>query len=204
MSVKEVRAVPKIVDYEAKQKMIMEQAIKQFLQKGFYNTHMVDITSASGIGRTTIYQYFRNKNEILQFAISYLFDSLRSEFRAILTEESESPLRSIKTLLPAIVREYHRNQKLVVLVDLWLIMIREKNPSLDLLDSHGKEIRKVFRELLERGMEKGEIRPLDGASMAFTLYALIESFLLQVALHQEKDIRHHIGSLEILMESLEA
>lgn len=196
--------MPKIVDYEAKKKLIMEQAIESFLAKGFHNTHMVDITSACGIGRTTIYQYFRNKHEILEFTIAHLFEALREDFRLILASEADSPLKTIKRLIPAIVEEYHRNRKLVILVDLWLIMIREKNPSIELLERHNREIRGVFRDLLVKGMEKGEIRRLPAESMAFTLFALTESFLLQVALHQEEDIRAHISSLQMLLESLEA
>lgn len=196
--------MPKIVDYQAKKKMIMEQAIESFLAKGFHNAHMVDITDACGIGRTTIYQYFRNKHEILQFTISHLFESLREDFRIIVAEEADSPLKTIKRLIPAIVEEYHRNRKLVVLVDLWLILIREKNPSIEYVEQHSQEVREVFCSLLEQGMEKGEIRPLNAASMAFTLFALTESFLLQVALHQEEEIRAHIASIELLLESLEA
>jgi AcrR family transcriptional regulator len=200
----EVTRMPKIVDYEAKKKLIMEQAIESFLAKGFHNTHMVDITSACGIGRTTIYQYFRNKHEILEFTIAHLFEALREDFRLTLASEADSPLKTIKRLIPAIIEEYHRNRKLVILVDLWLIMIREENPSIELLERHNREIRGVFRDLLVKGMEKGEIRRLPAESMAFTLFALTESFLLQVALHQEEDIRAHISSLQMLLESLES
>ena len=196
--------MPKIVDYEAKKKMIMDQAIESFLRKGFHNTHLVDITNACGMGRTTIYQYFRNKDEILQFTIAHLFASLESDFSDHLSRGHESPLKTINTLIPAIIQEYHQNRKLVVLVDLWLIMIREQHPSIKLVNQHMMEVRSVFEELLERGISQGEIRQLHAASMAFTLYALIESFLMQVALHQEQDLTMHIDSLKILLESLEA
>jgi len=196
--------MPKIVNYEAKKNEIMDKAVESFLEKGFHNTHMVDITNACGMGRTTIYQYFKNKHEILDYTISHLFTSLRSEFQGILEMKSESPLKAMKKLIPAIVEEYHRNHKLVILVDLWLVMIREKHPSIKLLEQHNREIKDVFRELLEEGMEKGEIRPLSAKSMAFTLFALTESFLLQVALHQEEELLAYIDSIHLLLESLEA
>ncbi len=196
--------MPKIVNYEAKKNEIMEKAVKSFLEKGFHNTHMIDITNACGMGRTTIYQYFKNKHEILDYTISHLFTSLRSEFGEILEMESESPLNAMKKLIPAIVEEYHRNHKLVILVDLWLVMIRENHPSIKLLEQHNREIKDVFQQLLEEGMEKGEIRPLAAKSMAFTLFSLTESFLLQVALHQEEELLGYIDSIDLLLESLEA
>lgn len=199
-----VNTMPKIVNYEEKKHKIMEKAVESFLHKGFHNTHMIDITNACGMGRTTIYQYYKNKHEILDYTISHLFTSLRSDFRDILELESESPLNTIKKLIPAIVEEYHRNQKLVVLVDLWLVMIREKHPSIQLLEQHNQEIKEVFQELLEKGIEKGEILPISAKSMAFTLFALTESFLLQVALHKEEELLEYIDSIHLLLESLEA
>lgn len=196
--------MPKIVNYEEKKNEIMEKAVESFLQKGFHNTHMIDITNACGMGRTTIYQYFKNKHEILDYTITHLFTSLRSDFRGMLELESESPLNTIKKLIPAIVEEYHRNHKLVILVDLWLVMIREKHPSIKLLEQHNREIKEVFQELLEKGIKKGEIRPLSTKSMAFTLFALTESFLLQVALHQEEELLGYIDSIHLMLESLEA
>ena len=202
--IKEVKEVPKIVDYEAKKRMIMEKAVESFLQKGFHNTHLVDITSACGIGRTTIYQYFRNKDEILQYTIVHLFESLRDDFRGILADEADGPLQTIRKLIPAILEQYNSNRKLVVLVDLWLIMIREEHPSIELVNEHMAQIRHTFQELLEQGIKNGEIRDMPTPSMAFTLYVLVESFLIHLALHQGEDVHKHIGSVQLLLDSLQA
>ncbi|RQD71370.1 MAG: TetR/AcrR family transcriptional regulator [Tindallia sp. MSAO_Bac2] len=196
--------MPKIVNYEEKKQLIMKKSIESFLKKGVYGTHLVDIAAACQMGRTTIYQYFRNKDQILEYTIQHLFKELREDLRDSVIEDSDNPYEKIRKLIPAIVKQYLKNQKLIVLVDLWLILIRENNPMVKQLNEHMEESRNVFRGLLEEGMKQGVIRKLNAESMAFTLYATVESFLLHMALHQETEVSDHIQSLDILIEGLKA
>ena len=196
--------MPKIVDYEAKKKMIMEKAVDLFLNKGVHGTHLVDIANSCNIGRTTIYQYFRNKDQILEYTIQHLFNGLREDLKASVIEDEDSALKKIRKIIPAIVQQYHKNRKMLVLVELWLILIRESNPMLKQVNIHMEESRGVFQDLLEQGIDQGEIRQLDSGSMAFTLYATVESFLLHMALHQEQKAGEHIDSLQILLDGLKA
>ena len=57
---------PKIVDKELKKMEILHAAIKVFASKGIPNTKMIDIAREAGIGKGTIYEYFRSKKEIIQ------------------------------------------------------------------------------------------------------------------------------------------
>ena len=196
--------MPKIVDYEAKKRMIMEKAVDLFLIKGVQGTHLVDIAQACHIGRTTIYQYFRNKDQILEYTIQHLFKGLREDVRASVITDEDSAYEKIRKIIPAIVQQYLKNRKMVVLVDLWLILIRENNPLVKQVKIHMEVSRTVFQDLLEQGIRQGEIRQLDARSMAFTLYAMVESFLLHMALHQENDSSEHIDSLQILLDGLKA
>lgn len=196
--------MPKIVNYKAKKQMIMKKSVDSFLIKGIYGTHLVDIAKACGMGRTTIYQYFRNKEEIVEYTIQHLFEELRKDIRASVIDDEDNPYEKIRKLIPAIVQQYLKNRKLIVLVDLWLILIRENNPMVKQLNEHMEESRKVFRQLLEEGMKQGVIRKMNAESMAFTLYATVESFLLHMALHKEQKVSEHIESLDILLEGLKA
>ncbi len=145
--------MPKIVNYEVKKQLIMTKSIESFLRKGVYGTHLVDIAAACQMGRTTIYQYFRNKDEILEYTIQHLYKELRQDLRDKVIEESDNPYEKIRKLIPAIVKQYLKNQKLIVLVDLWLILIRENNPMVRQLNEHMEESREIFLRIAERGHE---------------------------------------------------
>ena len=59
---------PKIIDKEAKKAEILQAAMQVFSRKGVAKTRMADIAVAAGIGKGTIYEYFRSKEEIFAAA----------------------------------------------------------------------------------------------------------------------------------------
>ena len=77
--------MPKIVDKKKKAEAISDAAIKVFHEHGYNKTRMADIAQAAGIGKGTLYEYFRDKADILHFA----FDQYFSVF-------SESMLQAMK------------------------------------------------------------------------------------------------------------
>lgn len=50
---------------EKKKNEIIGTAAQLFLEKGFENVALSDIAEEIKMGRTTIYEYFENKNEIM-------------------------------------------------------------------------------------------------------------------------------------------
>lgn len=55
---------PRKTDKEAKRKYIFDVALELFNEKGFDHTTMDDIAALAGIGKGTIYEYYKSKNLI--------------------------------------------------------------------------------------------------------------------------------------------
>lgn len=51
-----------------KRQGILNSARALFKDKGFHNTKMVDIATAAGVGKGTLYEYFKNKQDIFDEA----------------------------------------------------------------------------------------------------------------------------------------
>ncbi|HBG16910.1 MAG TPA: TetR/AcrR family transcriptional regulator, partial [Firmicutes bacterium] len=66
------------------------------------------------------------------------------------------------------------------------------------------EIRLVFEKLLQEGIEKQEIRPLNVQSMSFTLFSLVESLILQISFAEEMTPVKSLKSVNILLNGLRA
>ena len=66
--------MPKIVDKKDKRKMIADAALKVFRKHGYPKTRMLDIAQAAGIGKGTVYEYFKDKADILRFAFDQYFN----------------------------------------------------------------------------------------------------------------------------------
>ena len=67
--------MPKIVDHEERKRDIMEMALSIFIEEGYSNTKLANIADKCNIARTTLYQYFGNKDEIFKYAIKSFTDS---------------------------------------------------------------------------------------------------------------------------------
>ncbi|WP_313958296.1 TetR/AcrR family transcriptional regulator [Aliarcobacter butzleri] len=61
----------------------MENALKLFSQKGFYNTTIPDIAKAMQMSVGNMYNYFASKEELAKFAIKYSTNILADELRKI-------------------------------------------------------------------------------------------------------------------------
>jgi len=57
-----------------KEETILSAALNIFLEKGFSNSSIKDIADTAGIGKGTIYEYFKNKNELFIKTINYEID----------------------------------------------------------------------------------------------------------------------------------
>ncbi|NCB10217.1 TetR/AcrR family transcriptional regulator [Arcobacter cloacae] len=68
---------------ENKKNNIIENALKLFSQKGFYNTTIPDIAKAMKMSVGNMYNYFTSKEELAKFAIKYSTNILADELREV-------------------------------------------------------------------------------------------------------------------------
>ncbi len=55
---------------------VFRAALPVMMQKGFSETSMREIADAAGIGKSTLYDYFRSKDEVLLFAVEEEMESM--------------------------------------------------------------------------------------------------------------------------------
>ena len=79
--------MPKIVNVEEKKQEIYKSATQVFFEKGYSSTTLGDIAKASGVGRSTIYQYFKNKEEIFHGVSIFFFSELVSSLDEIISKD---------------------------------------------------------------------------------------------------------------------
>ena len=193
--------MPKIVDYELKKKEIIEKAKEVFAKRGYYNTNIADISEKCGMGRTTIYQYFKNKDEIFYCTIGDFLEELKVKVEAIVSDQSLTFIEKLKKLVFELVNEYEYNNIFVLLMEMWIILKRENNKLLEMLKSYIQELKIQIKNLISQGIAANEIKPIDSESMADTIYSFIESFTLQ-SVSNNADKQKKLSSLNILIDGL--
>jgi len=65
--------MPKIVDKKKKAEAISDAALKVFREQGYHKARMVDIAQMAKMGKGTLYEYFKDKADILRFAFDQYF-----------------------------------------------------------------------------------------------------------------------------------
>ncbi len=193
--------MPKIVDYQEKKKEIAFKAIEVFVEKGYYGANISDIAKRSGMGRTNFYQYFKNKDEIYDFAVDKAFESVRKDFDTIMASE-DCALTAIEKIVRQTIVDYGKNDLILVIVELWLVMSREEKRESEKLQDQTQLIKDHFVEILERGEANGQLKEFDLKAMADLIYIFTEGLLLQMAFHQEVDVDRKLKLLGVLLDGL--
>lgn len=193
--------MPKIVDFEEKKKEIAFNAIEVFAEKGYYSANISDIAKRSGMGRTNFYQYFRNKDEIYDFAVENAFEDVRRDFDKIMASE-ECALTAIGKIVRQTIEDYGKNDLILVIIELWLVMKREEDRASERLQLQTQLIKNHFVEILDKGVRKGQLKQIDLNAMADLIYIFTEGMLLQRAFNGEADVDGKLKLLDALLDGL--
>jgi AcrR family transcriptional regulator len=196
--------MPKLVDLDQKKAEIAHKALYAFAFQGYHKTSLGAIARMCGIGRTTIYEYFRDKDEIFSYALNHSFDLLQPDFRLILRQPGLSSLERIAAILRAILSLFYQDKRaLLVLVEHSLRLLRENREEASRLRDRMRGLQELLEGLLREGMEAGEIRSLDASGQAQALTLLAEAAILQFSLNPDIPLEEVSTGVENLLQGLQ-
>jgi len=92
--------------------VILRSARELFHKKGFYGTTMEDIAQHSGFDRRTIYNHFKNKEDVFAALISSILTDIDAVFNNI-SDEKGSPLDKLRGLVLSLLDLYIDNSQLL-------------------------------------------------------------------------------------------
>ncbi len=135
---------------------VLQTALVLFSQKGYFNTSMRDITRESRVSTGSVYHYFRDKEGVAAALYQSLLERMQSELQQISQqhESAEAQCRAVISLLFDIAD---------VEPEVMTFMLYTKHR--DFLPSERPICSSVpfeqMREMVRRGMQRGEIRQGD-------------------------------------------
>jgi len=173
--------MPKQIDKQKKRDRILEAAIRVFSKNGLNNTKIADIAAAAEIGKGTVYEYFKSKDEIFNATFFYFMDKVENIlFRRLL--QIDDPLEKLTAFFSTwsnILDSEYQNYFEIVL-EFWAEGIRNKeNPlSFDLAQFYSG-YRKAIMDLLQECIDKGEIFAYDTKTTASILLGAMDGIFIQ-------------------------
>ena len=170
--------MPRIVDKKEKTAQIGSAAITVFRKLGYHATRMVDIAEAAGIGKGTLYEYFRNKDEIFRSEFERYFAAFESGAAAAMAEAHSPGGRLLSLVEFAIDHVNEWEDHCAVYVDYFGSARLEEAAPFSLSSIYAK-VEESIRLLIEEGQACGEIeRDLDPGATAELLVSVFEGVVL--------------------------
>ncbi len=176
-----------IVEHEKRRKEILEKALDVFVDEGFEDATFQKIADRSGITRTTLYIYFKNKKEIFNYSIKQLLSSVEKDLLELRRDENVSIVDHITNVLCAIIDILEENRRLLSVVLNYLLYLTksESNPD-DRVRRRTIRLRHILSAMVIEGLRAGEIAPVSVRTADDLLYGLIESAIFRlVVLHRD-------------------
>lgn len=174
---------PKKIDKDAKKQQIIQAAMQVFSEKGVVNTKMIDIAKAAGIGKGTIYEYFKNKDDIFINLFEMFFSQIEQEIVLILGKNTH-PTEKLKQFVSLTVNSlFNKNSNFAeIMLDIWAEGIRERkekiNQILDLRKIYS-EYRNIISKILQDGIDKGCFKTMDTTLAASLFIGSLDGIMLQ-------------------------
>jgi AcrR family transcriptional regulator len=154
---------------------IVDAALAVFDEQGLDGARLDDIARRAGIAKGTIYLYFPNKEELFREVVR---STLVSRLSLAATELAERPAdQPAVEQLCDYMREWWNFIRTPATLAVYRLVIGELHRFPELMAFYLEEVVKPARALVarivERGIERGEFRPVDAMASARTIAALL-------------------------------
>jgi AcrR family transcriptional regulator len=164
-----------IVARENVRDFILDAADDLLARYGYKKMTVDDIAREVRIGKATIYQHFRSKEEIALARIDRVISRLKDELQGIIRRRDSAANRLREMLIMRVLFRFDSVQKYTRSLSEILASIRPK--LLEQRERHFAEEREIFTQILEEGKRAGEFQFKDSDSTAQILLLATNSLL---------------------------
>jgi AcrR family transcriptional regulator len=145
-------------EQERRRKEIFDASVHLFLNKGFSETSMREIAEAAGIGKSTLYDYFPSKDDIL---LSFIEDELQrlTEGLSEIANQNIGTLEKLRQMMFAYMEYLAKNEDFYL--KLSLEVQRMAQQSVERIQRKRHALQDLLRGIIEAGIREGCFRPVD-------------------------------------------
>ncbi|ADL08879.1 TetR/AcrR family transcriptional regulator [Thermosediminibacter oceani] len=136
---------------------IIKAAGELFTRKGFHETKMEEIAELAGIGKGTVYEYFRSKKELFFDVIKYCTSNFLDDFKSA-AAKGKGYRERLDNALSVLVRYFRESSSFFKLMIKDHRHIDEK--LYEWLVDVKRTTAKIVQDILEEGMKAGELKPV--------------------------------------------
>ena len=85
---------------------VLDTAARLFTEQGYENVHVSDVARAAGVGKATLYQYFKSKSDLFVACLDRLIDVMTAAQSQFIAREGSSLLTDVERYAAAMIASY--------------------------------------------------------------------------------------------------
>jgi AcrR family transcriptional regulator len=174
-----------------KKARIISAAALVFAQKGYTGTLMAQVAQAAGIGKGTIYEYFKSKEDLFFAVFEHIMAESGEQMAAAAGKPNGSTANRLGLMATALIQTWMAKLDLYALVmEFWsattALTCRQRFKAA--FKAGYADFRQLIARLIQKGIDDGEfISGIDPQKIAAALIGSWDALLLQAWLDPEFD-----------------
>jgi len=179
-----------------KHELIINAAIKVFARDGLEKGKIADIAKEAGIGKGTVYEYFRSKEDIFKVIEQSMFSEIATEFKSIKSSPLSPKEKILHIMNWSLNMSMEMGDTMLIITELWAQASRghyHGTTSSQLVDFY-EEYKIEIEHILEEGIGAGEFRNMNKEGVSTMLMAFLDGLGLQIIIMKNPKVFHKIKS----------
>ena len=162
---------------EARPGELLDAALDLFVEKGFATTRVEEVAARAGVSKGTLFLYFQSKEELFKAVVRENISGRFTEWNA----EFEAFEGSSADMLTYCMNAWWERVGATKASGITKLMLSEAKNFPDLAAFYQQEViqprQTLIRRILQRGMDRGEFRPLD---LDYAVYSVVAPMIYLV------------------------
>lgn len=160
---------------------IIDAAIRVFARDGLEKGKIADIAKEAGIGKGTVYEYFRSKEDIFKAIENIVFAEFDTVFDSLLIEEKSPAEKLVSIMDHGLNAHFEMGDAMLIIVELWAQAGRghvHGKTSSDFIQYYDRS-RDQIQNILQAGINSGDFREMNKEGVATLLLAVMDGLAWQ-------------------------
>ena len=153
---------------------IFEIAMKLFSEKGYEATSIEEITATVGVAKGTLYYHFSSKEEIFNFLVEEGMKLLKNSIE-LKTSKCDTTKDKLKAIMLIQIKGIVKYESVLSIIFSQIYGNESRN---QLCQEKVEEYVDVVKNVIDEGIEKGELNKCNSKFMAYTIFSLTSSIMM--------------------------
>jgi AcrR family transcriptional regulator len=192
--------MPQKNTHQEKKEKILTAALQAYAKYGIADATTRQVAEIAGIGKSTIFEYFKNSEELMDSAFEYYIGQVSSQWEALRSLAQADPGAALSAYFDSLLELIlHQPGKLLLISQYATAILACGREFADVKKQYAMKLQpsadslmEQFKHIVAVGMQSGAFQPVNGASVedcTLLLSAIAREMQAQAFIQEEIEIK---------------